>query len=500
MTGTIAIIGGGVAGLAAGCYAQMNGYASQIYELHSIPGGLCTSWKRRGYTFDGAIRYLSGTHPHSKIHQLWDELGALERTEIHYYDEFTRYIGRDGRALIVYTNIDRLEQHLLELSPQDADPIHELAGAVRDFTRMELPLDITPADPRELLDMGMQMMPVLLPALRWRNVTVRAFAERFRDPLLREALPEFFQFAPPNFPMMLLLSTLANMNDMEAGYPIGGSLRFAQGLARRYVELGGQIHCRARVERILVQDNRAVGVRLADGSEHRADRVISAADGHSTLFDLLNGEYLNEELLARYRTLPKSKSILQVALGVARDFAAEPPSVSFPLAQPLTLGGIPHERLVLKHYSLDPTLAPAGKSVLSVWCEASYGHWRDLKARSEPAYRAAKDEAAELVVSALEGRYPGLRDQVEAVDVATPLTYERYTANWRGAFAGWALTTTKMSMMMGGGMSKTLPGLDRFHMCGQWVEPGGNVELSAASGRDVIRDLCRLDARPFQAR
>jgi phytoene dehydrogenase-like protein len=92
-----------------------------------------------------------------------------------------------------------------------------------------------------------------------------------------------------------------------------------------------------------------------------------------------------------------------------------------------------------------------------------------------------------------------LREQVEVVDVATPVTYERYTANWRGAFAGWALTTLKMSMMMLNPMDKTLPGLEDFYMIGQWVEPGGNVELSAASGRDVIKDLCQQAGRVFRA-
>ena len=58
MAKSIIIIGAGIAGLSAGCYAQMNGYRSQIYEMHKIPGGLCTSWRRRGYLFDGSLRYL----------------------------------------------------------------------------------------------------------------------------------------------------------------------------------------------------------------------------------------------------------------------------------------------------------------------------------------------------------------------------------------------------------------------------------------------------------
>ena len=60
---TIAIVGAGMAGLAAGCYAQMNGYKTTIFEWHYKPGGLCTAWKRNGYTIDGCIHWLVGSKP-----------------------------------------------------------------------------------------------------------------------------------------------------------------------------------------------------------------------------------------------------------------------------------------------------------------------------------------------------------------------------------------------------------------------------------------------------
>lgn len=496
---TILIIGAGIAGLSAGCYAQMNGYRSQIFELHYLPGGLCTSWRRGDYTFDGGVRLLSSTNPATPGSQLWQELGMLENRPIHYYDEFSRYEGADGRTFILYTDIDRLKAHMLALSPQDEDPIDEFTDALRAFTRMNLPVDITPSDPQESLEMGRSMLPVLFPALRWAKVTVSEFASRFRDPLLREGLPQFFQFSRPDFPMMLMLSSLAMMNDHEGGYPAGGSLRFAEDLARRYEALGGQIHYRARVTGIVLEGDRAVAVRLEDGTEHRGDTIVSACDGRTTLFDLLGGRHVDEATRAYYTVLPTTKSLIQVSLGVNRDFSAEPPSISFPLRTPILLGNLAHDRLVLKHYSFDPTLAPAGKSVLSLWTEADYDFWRQLRSNAKQ-YQAAKDEIADNIIDVLDSRHPGLRGQVEVVDVATPLTYERYTANWRGAFAGWAMTTRKMSMMMGKGMRKTLPGLNGFYMIGQWVEPGGNVELSAGSGRDVIKDICKAQGLPFLTR
>jgi phytoene dehydrogenase-like protein len=77
------------------------------------------------------------------------------------------------------------------------------------------------------------------------------------------------------------------------------------------------------------------------------------------------------------------------------------------------------------------------------------------------------------------------------------MTYERYTANQRGSIHGWALGMQKLAFMMRMGMPKTLPGLHNFYRIGQWVEPAGNVQLSAASGRDVMEMICREQGREF---
>ena len=126
---TILIIGAGIAGLCAGCYGQMNGYRTRIFELHDKPGGLCTSWKRQGYVFDGCIHWLVGSGPGTGLYRLWQELGAVQGRRMVDHDEFTRYEGAGGRCFIVYTDVDRLERHMKELAPQDAPLIEELTGA-----------------------------------------------------------------------------------------------------------------------------------------------------------------------------------------------------------------------------------------------------------------------------------------------------------------------------------------------------------------------------------
>jgi len=78
-------------------------------------------------------------------------------------------------------------------------------------------------------------------------------------------------------------------------------------------------------------------------------------------------------------------------------------------------------------------------------------------------------------------------------DVATPMTFERYTGNWQGTYEGWLITTKSQNMRM----SKTLPGLANFYMAGQWVQPGGGLPTGVMTGRHVAQIICKSDKRPF---
>jgi phytoene dehydrogenase-like protein len=251
------------------------------------------------------------------------------------------------------------------------------------------------------------------------------------------------------------------------------------------------------VEKVLVENNRAVGVRLADGSEHRADVVISAADGHATIFDMLGGQYVDDEIRGYYETMPIFEPIVMVSLGVARDLAKTPHAVTWTLDKPVALGGEVHRTLSMKHYGYDPTLAPAGKSVVEFMLSSNYKYWKGLAGDSE-RYEAEKKQIAITVMEQLDRRFPGITGEVEVVDVATPLTFERYTGNWQGSFEGWQMTTKALgTVMTGKGLRKTLPGLENFYMIGQWVEPGGGLPTGAMSARRMIKTLCTQDRRSF---
>jgi len=458
----------------------MNGYESQIFEMHDKPGGVCTSWERNGYTFDGCIDWLTGTNPSDPFYQIWQELGALQGRSIVNHDELMRIKSTSGRTLSIYANVDRLEQHLKEIAPVDAMVIGEFCQTIRQISQ---------EGGFQRLFMSVRSDNTDIP--QWVRGTVEEFASRFQDPFLRETfLQGFGNMGGMLF--LLLYLTLQNMKD--GGYPIGGSLSFARAIEQRYICLGGELHYGTRVERILVEHERAVGVRLHNGIEYRAGRVISAADGHATIFEMLEGKYLDDEIRGYYDTWPVFPPLIQVSLGVARDFSAEPPHISLPLQEPIAIGGKTLSQLDLKHYCYDPTMAPAGKSALVLWIGSDLNYWTKIAADHE-RYEETKRATAQTIIAQLEKHFPGLTRQVEVVDVATPLTYERYAGLWRGAYEGWLPTNKTLETPM----RTTLPGLQNFSMVGQWVNPGGGLPPAALSGRTMIEALCKQDGRSFTA-
>lgn len=488
-TPSIVVIGAGIGGLAAACYAQMSGYRVRILEMHTSPGGVCTSWTIGGYTFDGCIHNLAGTAPDSAFHGMWRELGVVPALSMYAYPDFLSVERVDGGPFTLPTDLNRLDLHMKSLFPADAKRIGELIRAARAFTGFDM-LGLAAAGASKRAQ-ALMKLPLLL---KWGSVTLEQYARRFVDPFLRAAFPTLV-YDWPGQSMLMLLNLLGRMHKGDYGWPKGGSLAFARAIEERFRSLGGEISYGARVESILVENDRAVGVRLAGGEEVRADRVVSNAYGPSTIFGMLRGRYVSRAIRRHFaHAVDRTEMGVHVSLGVARDLSGEPHAIVLPLAEPATIAGERRERLYVEPFGFDRRLAPPGRSPLKVVFATSYRYWEEL-GRDPARYRAEKESIAGTVIRLLEPRFPGLRSQVEVVDVATPLTTERLTGNGQG----FDVTVGSMAraLLTGRRLSQTLPGLDRFHMVGQWAGVPG-VPLVAAMGRDVARDICRRDGRAFR--
>ncbi len=494
----VIIIGAGISGLCAGCYLQMNGFQTEIFELHNIPGGLCTAWQRKGYTFDFCIHWLMGSSPADAFYALWNELIDMEKQSFVCHDVFFRIEDRDGRALRIFTDIDRLEREMKEVAPEDSALIEEFTGGVRKFLKFEFPLGKAPElmNPLDGLKMMARMIPYFGAFKKWDRISARMFAGRFQNPLLKQAILEMFL---PDTSVFFLLMTLAGLHKRSAGYPIGGSLNFARTIERKYQDWGGKIHYDSKVVRILVEDDHARGIEIANGDTHRADTVISAADGYSTIFQMLDGKYVDDKIRdfysGRSRKLKVFPSLVFVSLGLNRKFDDQPPSLVFPLKQPLVIDdSTSQDMLTVRIFNFDPTLAPEGKTALTVGL-GTYNHeyWVELRKNDGEKYRQEKSRIAFEVIRALEDRFGSFESQVEVVDVSTPASLIRYTNNWKGSFEGWQPDPGTMMMRV----DKTLPGLKDFYMISQWVNPGGGLPPAILSGRNVTQILCKQAGKKF---
>jgi phytoene dehydrogenase-like protein len=389
-----------------------------------------------------------------------------------------------------------LEAHLCELSPVDRKLIRRFCKGIRSFSSFDLTrLQQKPKKLMGLTDwgkLGLEMLPFLGPFAKWGWVSADNFARRFKDPFLQRAILLIFPW--PSIPMAIGMSILAYMNQENAGFPEGGSLEFAQAIEKRYLELGGEIHYRSQVERILVEDNKAVGVRLYNNDEYRSQRVISACDGRGTIFNLLRGHYGGQKSKRLFDGHLPIYSQFQVSLGVKRDLSGEPHWKTILLDQPRVIAGEERYSLGIRNYCFDPSLAPKGKSVLIMTLDTTYDYWQRIYGRT--IYDHEQIQEADMLIDLLEEFYPGIKADIEFVDVATPLSYERYTGNWQGSISGWLLTTQTLPMMIRG-MRNTLPGLKDFYMTGQWVEPGGSLPIVAMSGRNIIQQICVEDKKEF---
>jgi phytoene dehydrogenase-like protein len=494
---SIAIIGAGFAGLATGIYARLNGYKADIFEMHNIPGGLCTSWTRKGFTFDGCIHWLVGSSPDSGMHDIWEETGIAQGREFINLDEYLRIEDKSGRTLVFYTDTKRLEKHLLEFSPKDEKPIKEFIDGIRLCSKFNTPSK----KDSFLVRMKKQIGNVYLFIKNgkkfryWMQVTSKNFASGFSDPTLREA---FSQIWIPEFSMFFVLFTFAYLNDKNAGYPLGGSKPMADALEKRFTELGGKIHYKSKVVKIITNGDVASGIRLENGTEYFADRIISAADGHSTIFNMLDGKYGNEKDKEPYDKWPIFPPLIFISIGVNRKFNDVPSTISgltFYLDDYTEVADRTINSLTVHIYNHDPAMAPEGKTSLTIMLKTDYDYWKEL-GKNREKYDEKKDEVVRIVSNLLEKRFPGICSQIEVSDVATPLTFERFTGNWKGSFEGWLITPENAGVVMKP-MEQTINGLTNFYMCGQWVEPGGGLPTALLSAKRLMKKICREDKRKF---
>jgi phytoene desaturase len=483
----VVIIGGGLAGLSSGIYARRNGFRSTIVEHHSSLGGVCTTWDRGPYRIDGCIHWLTGG-PFSRI---YTELGVLPAVPVRVIEHFATYRDRaHGFEIPITRDLDSLAKVLSELCPSDSVELSRMVDGARRVANMQASVD-KPEElmtPRDGLAMFWQMRHDL-PALAHFRKSFRAYAEEhLKGELVRRVFSNLVPAEAPAFFLLMMLGYL------ERGYlsrPVGGTAPFRDALVESYRRLGGEVQLGRTVEEILVEGDRARGVRLSDGTMLEADAVISTSSGPETVLTLLGGRYGAEETRQRLETWKLFDPIVLVSFGVANAFSYAPSTLIVDHVEPFYVGGRHNDGLYVRVYNDEPSVAPAGHTVVQAMLPTHYDWWASRGTEHDHDTKAV----AELVLTRLEPHLPGIQQAVELVDVATPLTYWNTARSWRGAYEGWIPSPEAFF----GHISKKLPGLSGLYMAGQWVEPGGGVPTAVTSGRKAVQLLCADREREFVA-
>ena len=176
----VIIVGAGIAGLTAGIYARQSGFDVTVYESHTIPGGASTSWRRKGYLFEGGMHWLTGSSPKTPLNKLWREVGALDDSvNIYNRDPFFAF-EYDGQTAYLYRDIDKMRQHFLEISPSDKKEIIKLCKDIKKFSKISMPImDIKNVKVKKKASLDIGAMLGMLPALTrtsfYSNQTTKEF-------------------------------------------------------------------------------------------------------------------------------------------------------------------------------------------------------------------------------------------------------------------------------------------------------------------------------------
>lgn len=490
----VVIIGAGVAGLSCGCYLQMNGIQTEILESADLPGGLCTAWHRGPYVFDGCLRWLMGAQPPSAFYQVWTELGAIAGRKVYIHGEIIHIEWPDGKSVRVPSDLDQLAREFKQLAPEDSAHIDQLVRDARRCAPLEPPLEnpVELMNPFEKTRLGLRYLFMVPAVLRYKNLPITAYVARYKNKILRETLEIIV--GNKDMSALVLVMLLAFRTRNNTGFVAGGSWDFAMAIADRYKQLGGSLRLNTAVVRVEVENRRATGVHCAAGVFHPATTVVSCADGHTTIFKMLDGKFVDKKIRFLYDQCQPFPAILQISLGVKKLFPDAPHTLNLPVRPPLCVDDqTRHDRLEVETFSTTSGLCPDGTTVMTVRLPTRYAYWMDLKKSDAQRYRTEKKRIVQEVIATLEQRFPGLTPHIDRSDIASPATFVRYTGNWQGSYEGWLPTPR----ILGQRIPYTLPGLKNFYMAGHWVVPGGGLPSAALAGRYVAQMICAQFGKKF---
>jgi phytoene desaturase len=489
------VIGAGVGGLVAANLLAREGLEVLLVEQHYMAGGYCSTFRRAGYTFDAATHFypLLG-NPDTLTGHLLVDLGV--RTEWVKMDPVDTFHFPDGSRFEVPADLGTYLRRLRREFPEEREALDRFFDEVRHAYLLGL-LHYFRGRPAERLG-------------ELQHLTVRDVLDRtFRDDKLKLLLTADCAHwgSPPSRTSFVFDSMLRLSYFLGNYYPVGGSQAFADELAFRFEERGGEILMSTQADRLLVEDGRARGVELTTlrgplkGARRvEAEAVISNADLLQTYERLLPPEHVPRDEVARLRKLRPSFPcfLSHIGLeGVPDEVLAQAQGYYWRHWDPDRVG---RDGLVCKIFSptlYEPSMAPPGGQIvilqkvleMEAWGMEG-GPW--MEGWSSADWAAHKAEVEAGVTAHLEHVIPGIRDRVVVQLSASARTAERFTLNLGGAMLGWEMSPEQL-----GALRPELEApVKNLHLVGHWTRPGGGVTPVIISALQVAEKITGTSRRP----
>lgn len=489
----VIIVGAGISGLTAGIYARQSGFDVTIYESHVIPGGASTSWRRKGYLFEGGIHWMTGSSKVSPYNKLWHEVGALDDSvKIYNKDPFGTY-EYEGKRMYLWRDLDKLKKHLLEISLEDEKEISKLIKDIEKLKKMPSFISdvkgLKAKNKAEGVGIGafIGITPTIPIISFYAKLSFEDYAQRYKSPALRFL---FKNVIGGEYSAVGMVLTLAALSTDDGGYPQGGSLPMAARMAKRFLSLGGNIEYGKLVDKVIVEDGIARGISVK-GERINADYVIVSQDTLAAI-DKLFDKPIKEPWAEKMRASIKPEIDTFISVGVEADLKDEPENLCFETKEPFSVGGIKVSSITINNYAKFEGYAPEGCSALTFFVSGdTYDFWKSCKENG--TYEAEKQRLAENFIKILNKKYPQTEGKIAVIDVATPLTYERYLHSYKGS---WMSVTGKGDKMTR--YPSKPDSIKNLCFAGQRLMPPGGLPTALETGRTAAQYLCLDTDTVFQ--
>ncbi len=485
----ILIVGGGVAGLSAGIYAQLSGHQAVIYEKHDVAGGNLTGWQRGECHIDNCIHWLTGTNPNTNAYKIWQELGVLGDIEI-MQGETLYTCEHKGQRISMSRDLNKIKEDMLKISPKDRAEILRFINAIEILQYM---CDIggKSHDKKCGTVFYLRHLPTLI---KYHRMSTGELAKRFQNPVLQQFISCFLG---NDFASLGLLFVFAHFTGENGGIPRGSSYAMAQRMANRFTSLGGELVTGTEVIKIDRIGEAATSALLSTGETVTFDYAVLTGDPKVTFNKILDIEMpkqlvkaYNDKRLIRFSSYQCAFICDKKMLDFTGDFIFK-----IPLEYQKKLHTT---HLILREFTHEESFAPNGKTVLQslTFCsEEDCLNFINLR-KNTLAYKTLKEEISKIVSEIITQKFPCLKESLQCIDVWTPATYKRFINSDIGSFMSFAMPPKYIPIRA----SNKIKGLKNVFLATQWQQVPGGLPIAALCGKEANKSICALEAHHVKHR